>query len=645
MRIRCIRSVFLVVIVAVVAVPSRAQNPLDKLRNKVNKGIHDATSSTPTNTSAPPPRVRPPTSAPQPGHPPQPGQPGAAPGVPLSANIKETLLGPRQPGQIFVSDDGGHTAIAALHGSREIMVVDGAEGPEFDQVGHASLSAMMMDVVFSPDGRHLAYLGRRGNDLIVVADGKESGAVAILPNGGVAPITPTDPQHPGHQFLYSRSGSHLAYVTSINAPGVGGNVWNMYLDGVKSPPYLRIDPKQVFFSGERLVFAAQTADQKWHVVVNDKPGSAYDSVQSLEVNANHFAYLAGDLVVADGVASAPHPSAHDLVLATDGRTASFGRLKPSVNSANTVEPMYVGDKQIATDWYPFNVPNDNGTAVGTVDIKKITFSPDGKRFAYTKKSSTGGVAAVIDGKPELEYGSIDYLQYSPDSKRYAYVGHKGVLSFVVIDGQEMPAQNSVKHLTFSADSSRFGYEAFKDGQFTVVVDGKESPKFRELKDRSLIFSPDGKRYAYAACLGILQCQVTVDGETTNIPIFGAFQTRMMRPQIFFPVVFFSPDSSRAVYVMGKSDGTGQQAVVMNGKEISTSTSFSFPSFSMDGKHFGVVGWTGKGWSVLVDGKVGPTYEDIIEVNPQVVRFEDAHTLRFLGIKGGSVYRVLVDVGS
>jgi len=55
-------------------------------------------------------------------------------------------------------------------------------------------------------------------------------------------------------------------------------------------------------------------------------------------------------------------------------------------------------------------------------------------------------------------------------------------------------------------------------------------------------------------------------------------------------------------------------------------------------------WNGKTYALSVDGKAGPTYDDFLEVNRNVARFLDSHTYRFLGVKNGSVYRVVVDLG-
>jgi Tol biopolymer transport system component len=178
--------------------------------------------------------------------------------------------------------------------------------------------------------------------------------------------------------------------------------------------------------------------------------------------------------------------------------------------------------------------------------------------------------------------------------------------------------------------------------FSVVVDGKPSAKFVNLIGNALAFSADGKHSAYAGCTNYGKCQLVADGVATNLPSVGNFASRT-RPQVIPQPVFYSPDGSQMVYIYPKSDGTSLSAVVLNGKEVARGTSIEFPTFSPDGKHFAMIAWTGKGYTVLADGKVGPTYEDIFEANPNVVRFLDAHTLRLLAVKGGSVYRVTIDL--
>ena len=91
--------------------------------------------------------------------------------------------------------------------------------------------------------------------------------------------------------------------------------------------------------------------------------------------------------------------------------------------------------------------------------------------------------------------------------------------------------------------------------------------------------------------------------------------------------------------------TAGNVIGINGQEIVRGLgNYEFPEFSPDSKRFATMIWTGKNYALSVDGKTGPVYEDFLEVNPNVARFLDSHTFRFLGVKNGSVYRVTVDLG-
>src|SRR5262245_28759453 len=98
-----------------------------------------------------------------------PAQPGS-----LTAKVTETPLGPRTQ-RISVSDDGEHLAIVAPKGSRQVVVLDGVEGPVFDDIPTQVPGAYSLNVQWSPTGGHSGYVGRRGGDYIVVIDGKEAG--------------------------------------------------------------------------------------------------------------------------------------------------------------------------------------------------------------------------------------------------------------------------------------------------------------------------------------------------------------------------------------------------------------------------------------------------------------------------------------
>src|SRR5712691_6782458 len=87
---------------------------------------------------------------------------------------------------------GLHRAAATMKGSRRAMEIDGTAGPVFDeliwiqgeklqnfnQMVHREAKDGGMDqsgapVVFSEDGTRYAYVGRQGNDFVIILDGKE----------------------------------------------------------------------------------------------------------------------------------------------------------------------------------------------------------------------------------------------------------------------------------------------------------------------------------------------------------------------------------------------------------------------------------------------------------------------------------------
>ncbi|HEV8195572.1 MAG TPA: hypothetical protein VGP87_02940 [Gemmatimonadales bacterium] len=561
----------------------------------------------------------------------------------LNATVTETLLGPVKPaGQYVVSPDGGHLAVAGMHGSREMVTIDGVDGPDFDKAADVAHGVDRDDIAFSPDGSHSGYIAQKGDALVAVLDGKEAFTVVpTIKGGGVAGL---DPYVTGksHQVLFSPSGAHTAIATFQTG------VSYMFLDGVKGPPCAEIDMRQLAFAGEKLVYAAKTADGRWHVLVDNKPGPAYDAVVNLVVSDNmlHYAFIGrtgtSSVVVADGVVGTPRPNVvagsglHNLVIASNGRVAYQGY----AGNGPYKEQLYLGNVEVSPETTPFaGPPAVNGMA----PVLYVVFSPDGSKIAYARPVP-GGIAAIIDGKQSIAYDKIGQMQFGPDSKRAYFVGTKQVTgNYVVIDGQEMPMQNSVKNFVFSADGSRFGYEAYlANGGFSVVVDGKPSAKYVSLIGNALGFSADGKHSVYAGCTNYGKCQLVQDGTVKDVTGVGEFASRT-RPQVLPKPVFFSPDGSQQVYIYPRSDGTGQHSVMLNGQEIGHGNTFEFPCFSPDGKHFAMIAWTGKGYAVQVDGKTGPSYDDIFEANQNVVRFLGPHTLRLLAVKGGSVYRVTLDL--
>lgn len=51
----------------------------------------------------------------------------------LNAKLQEALMGP-VAGRVFMSEDGDHVGIVTAKGSRQVVLIDGVEGPVFDEI-------------------------------------------------------------------------------------------------------------------------------------------------------------------------------------------------------------------------------------------------------------------------------------------------------------------------------------------------------------------------------------------------------------------------------------------------------------------------------------------------------------------------------
>src|SRR5262245_45261175 len=107
-----------------------------------------------------------------------------------AATEEQAVVGPTgERVEYVVSPAGGRLAAVAPKGSRITVVVDGVAGPQFDAIiktGFAvidprpyaaidvNLRPQPGPVTFSRDGKRYAYVGRLGEEWVVMVDNKES---------------------------------------------------------------------------------------------------------------------------------------------------------------------------------------------------------------------------------------------------------------------------------------------------------------------------------------------------------------------------------------------------------------------------------------------------------------------------------------
>ena len=162
---------------------------------------------------------------------------------------------------------------------------------------------------------------------------------------------------------------------------------------------------------------------------------------------------------------------------------------------------------------------------------------------------------VVDGKEQKQYDEIlaGTLAFSHDSRRVAYTGEVGSKRMVVVDGEEGKAYDAIASSSpvFSPDCSRFAYGGRSGDGWFMVVDGKEGKRYQALRgDPIALFSGDSKRVVYTAGTATKQVVAVVDGKEGKgyDDIVG---------------LVFSPDGRRIAYAAKEG---AKQFVVVDGKE-------------------------------------------------------------------------------
>ncbi len=568
---------------------------------------------------------------------------------PLNAKMQETLMGPWTGNMAMaMSEDGDHMAIAIPKGSRQAVLIDGVEGPVFDEIPRLFLNKQAL-IQFSPTGGHSAYVARRGGDFIAVIDGKEAGVLGTRQMQQMVAYTQTA----SWMFWFNRDGSRIAYAAVVDPPG-----WVMVTDGVKGPPYRDIDFRQTVMNGKRFIYVAQTADMLWHAVVDGKPGPGYSGITSLTVTQDgaHYAYIAWQpsaggataAVVVDGVEGKFYFGVSELELAPDGRVAYVATTNRGDGDRRGGEAVLIVDGVIATRataGAPF-APQFANTIRPSFRSphRRVAWSPDGRRYAYSQSNTPNpGVTVMVNGKPMgLTYGFVDELMWSSDGSRFAYQATSPTGTFVIVDGQELPFTNP-SEFQFSPDGKRY---AFRAGT-SVVVDGKELTKSISVINGSLRFSANSKHVAYGGQARTANFLPFLDG-VAKPAFLGSFTSiTLVQPAIDFPVLLFSPDGNRLAFQGGSVTGTGRGAVFVDDVSyVGSQGGYGCPSFSPDSKRFATLIATGQGSAVMIDGKVGPFFESMFALNGNACRFVDDHTFRYYVSKpsqSNQIYRVTLDL--
>ncbi|HKK32758.1 MAG TPA: hypothetical protein VJ934_04265 [Desulfomicrobiaceae bacterium] len=177
--------------------------------------------------------------------------------------------------------------------------------------------------------------------------------------------------------------------------------------------------------------------------------------------------------------------------------------------------MGVGFKYEVTDdgvFYSYVAPFDGNVECAVVNGKigpdyadiwdPPVFNADGTRYIYEAKKEGNAVLVVNDREFTHDYGpvkDIRSLTFSPDGTRWAAVLQLTKEEYaLIVEGKEIARrQGSGRKIVFSPDGTSVAWLEKQDKTWRVLLDGQPGPGVKDIfRDEPPQFSPDGKHLVY-----------------------------------------------------------------------------------------------------------------------------------------------------
>jgi hypothetical protein len=479
---------------------------------------------------------------------------------------------------------------------------DGEGSAPFD--GFVMMRDETRAVFVSGDGAHVAFVAGRDGRQSVVRDGREDPPVDIF--SGSVPV------------VFSAGGVHHAYGGMVD-----GEV-RLIVDGTVVST-LPLAPIQAVWSpsGERLAFVEirRAADGTFQqrIVLDGQPGPWFFGMRNAR-GAMQFS--------------------------PDGRRFAFYRIDGH------------GRAQWVVDGVAHDLVNDVGPdsperrrGVGVLDPPlHACFSPDSRHFAYAAAVAGKGAVVVADGVMGPRFEGVGMPVYSPDSRRMAYVAlTSSRTACLVVDGKPGPewTASRASDPVFSADSGHvamtFMHDAGRlwrkqrlvgcvhDDQVPTVIEGEDVSRFPDL-------GATGERIAWWVRRGDL-CQVMAGRapHSQEVVLLGEAVHTSSGKLVY--AVLGPPDGQATIMVDGwlgpradlllwPSTAPGVYETPRTGRPV-----LSF-AVSPDGEHVAWAGVFGDQARPVIDERVGPSFDRIIDWS-----FDASGTATWWAQRADTVYRV------
>jgi WD40 repeat protein len=398
----------------------------------------------------------------------------------------------------WASPDNRHFAYIASVGGKVVVVLDGKQGPQYDSVVKHTLS-------FSADSQRLVYAARRSGKLFLVLDQKEQSLDGDLtpPAFNRNPLLSSDGRHVAcilkrnNNVVVLRDGvegkPYEQIVSAAFSPdsqrflytAVKGQESFVVVDEVEGKPYRGVG-LPLFSPDSRLVVYSARTDAGNLVVVNQKEGKVHEMLGDITISpdSKHVAYLGTNpqrftMAVVDGIEGKPYEAIISAVkFSNDGRHVAYV-------ASHTTHDAFVVVDGIEHEQYPF--------------VTAPVFSPSSQGFAYRAHKPTGDVLVLNDVEgPTFKAIDPTSITFSPDSKHLAFKVVAGNKEFIVLDSVANKKYEQVGQPAFSRDNSHLAYMAQAANRWRIRIDTFASAPYDSVLNRdALMFAESGELYFIA----------------------------------------------------------------------------------------------------------------------------------------------------
>lgn len=193
---------------------------------------------------------------------------------------------------IYTQDNKNPIYRAFLGDYKTALVIGDVVGPAYDAITPLGIN----DKAISPDGKHVAYAGRQGENWFIVRDGTRGPlfdglSIPMEYSVEIDGKRETHRTDPYYFISYSPNGQHLAYVGQTHFKELGDK-WQVVADGTRGSLYDSIEAGYggalEFSSDSRYLAYRARDDQKEVMVINGVRGEEYDAFITDADNRSHM---------------------------------------------------------------------------------------------------------------------------------------------------------------------------------------------------------------------------------------------------------------------------------------------------------------------------------------------------------------------